>query len=60
MVKVYSAETVEALNDATPHSSEDVEIETKSAVKTTIKVQTPRDSGARFFKVEFGRGEPGD
>ncbi len=56
-VKVYSAETLEELENAEPISSDDLEVaQKKSAVMTRIKVRTTPtpDAKSRFFRVDFG------
>ena len=56
MIKVYAADSLEALEAATTPVSDGVEIEErKSAVKTVINI-TPTQSatGGKFFKVKFG------
>lgn len=55
-IKVYSGDTIEALEAETEPISEGVTIEERnSAVKTVIKI-TPGESvtGGKFFKVKFG------
>ncbi len=53
MVKVYSAETLEELKTALP-LDQGVAVETKSAVKTTIKATAPQGAKSRFLRVEYG------
>ncbi len=56
MIKVYAADSLEALEAATTPVSDGVEIEErKSAVKTVINITpTPSATGGKFFKVKFG------
>ena len=56
MIKIYSADTIEALEAETEPMAEGVEIEERrSTVKTVISV-APSESatGGKFFKVKFG------
>ena len=54
MIKVYSAQTLEELENAIP-LDHGVAVESKSAVKTTIKITTPQGDKSRFFRVEYGK-----
>ncbi len=54
MVKVYSAETMDGLETALP-LDQGVAVESKSAVKTTIRITAPQGAKSRFFRVEYGK-----
>jgi hypothetical protein len=53
-IKVYSASTVEGLNNASPMTSGVTVKGKKSAVMTTIEVMPPGNPPTQFFKVKFG------
>ena len=53
-IKVYSADTLEALEGATTPAAGATVKETKSAVKATVEVPAPSGKDSQFFKVQFG------
>jgi len=53
-IKVYSADTLEALESATTPAAGAIVKETKSAVKATVEVPAPSGKDSQFFKVKFG------
>ena len=53
-IKVYSADTLEELKNATIPVTGATVKETKSAVKATVEVPAPRGKDSQFFKVKFG------
>ena len=53
-IKVYSADTLEALEGATTPAAGATVKETKSAVKATVEVPAPSGKTSQFFKVKFG------
>ena len=53
-IKVYSADTLEALEGATTPAAGATVKETKSAVKATVEVPAPSGKDSQFFKVKFG------
>lgn len=52
MVKVYSADSVDALDSAEPMDDGVNVIEKKSAVKMTFEVTAPPDAPSQFFRVK--------
>ena len=53
-IKVFSADTLEALESATTPAAGATVTETKSAVKATVEVPAPSGKTSQFFKVKFG------
>ena len=53
-IKVYSADTLEALKSVTTPAAGATVKETKSAVKATVEVPAPSGKNSQFFKVKFG------
>ncbi len=53
-IKVFSADTLEALASATTPAAGATVKETKSAVKATVEVPAPSGKDSQFFKVKFG------
>ena len=53
-IKVYSADTLEELKNATIPAAGATVKETKSAVKATVEVPAPSGKTSQFFKVKFG------
>lgn len=53
-IKVYSADTLEALESVTTPAAGATVKETKSAVKATVEVPAPSGKDSQFFKVKFG------
>lgn len=53
-IKVYSADTLEELKNATIPVAGATVKETKSAVKTIVEVPAPSGKDSQFFRVDFG------
>ena len=53
-IKVFSADTLEALKSVTTPAAGATVKETKSAVKATVEVPAPSGKTSQFFKVKFG------
>ena len=53
-IKVYSADTLEELKNATIPVEGATVKETKSAVKTVVEVPAPSGKDSQFFRVDFG------
>ncbi|MBE6383879.1 MAG: LamG domain-containing protein [Lentisphaerae bacterium] len=53
-IKVYSADTLEELKNATIPVAGATVKETKSAVKTVVEVPAPSGKDSQFFRVDFG------
>ena len=53
-IKVYSADTLEELKNATIPVAGATVKETKSAVKATVEVPAPSGKTSQFFKIKFG------
>ena len=53
-IKVYAADTLEALKSITTPAAGATVKETKSAVKATVEVPAPSGKTSQFFKVKFG------